>query len=223
MLKNIFNNFCLDTNIHGFAYIPQPQLHKVEKIFWILSVLTSFILTGLLIHKLLLESQKNPTVIYTDQNAVKIEELNFPAVSICPGLIYKTFCHVVIDYELIKAQLLSHEKNISELSIKDLKLMQVGSLVARDHFLSDNFPSLSIPTNDFMAIYERYNMTFVPYYMYKYAVGETTRPYLVLPPSNFIGSYENKYTVYLKHFVTERGPCFTFNAPKVTDIYDTNV
>jgi len=223
MLKNIWSKFCSDTNIHGFAYISQKPRNLVEKIFWILSILTSFTITGLLIFKLLHESQKNPTVIYTDQNKVNIKELNFPAVSICPGLIYKTLCETVIDYPVIKSQLLNHEKNISELSIKDLKLLQVASLVARDHFLFDNFPSLSIPTDDFGEVFQQFNLTITPYFLYKRVVQYIVRPYVEMPPSNFMGSFENQYTVFLRQSVTEFGPCFTFNLPEITDIYDTKV
>lgn len=222
MLVKILKNFCSNTKLHGFAYIVQPQRHKTERILWFLSLFISFTLTGILIRKLVLESQKNPTVIYTDQNIVKIDDLNFPAVSICPGLIYRTACDKIIDYDLIKLQLENHEQNISDFHFNELKLLQVASLVARDGFLSKNFPSLSIPTDDLMDKFYEFNLTFTKFYYYR-EFTKIIRPISGPPPSNFIGHYANQYAVYLKHFVSENGPCFTFNSPELKKLYHQKV
>ena len=89
MLK-VIQNFSSDTNLHGFIYIFEPTRHKVERIFWTLSILTSFTITGILIYKFIVESQANPFVIYTDQSAISAQNIYFPSVSICPGLLSQT-------------------------------------------------------------------------------------------------------------------------------------
>lgn len=128
MLEKTIKYFCRNTNIHGFGYIVQQSGHRIEKIFWSLSILISFILTGILIHKLVIESQKNPTIIYTDQSVVNVEELNFPAVSICPGLLTKSRCETIIDYDKMKLDLID-QPNITRYSLDDLKLLQIASLI----------------------------------------------------------------------------------------------
>jgi hypothetical protein len=222
MLVKILKNFCSNTKLHGFVYIVHPKRNKAERIFWFLSIFISVTLTGILIRKLILESRKNPTVIYTDQNVVKIEDLAFPAVSFCPGLIYKTACRTIIDYDLIKSQLENHERNISEFQMNELKLLQVASLVARDGFLSKNFPSLSIPTDDFMDKFHEFDLTFTDFVMYSWFT-KLIRPNSRPPPSNAVGSYANQYAVYLKHVATENGPCFTFNSPELKRLYHQDV
>lgn len=207
MFQKIVNKFCSNTNLHGFSYITQQSRQKVEKIFWISSILISLILTGILIIKLVQQSQKNPVIIYMDQNTVNVEQTLFPAVTICPGLTYKSLCMTIIDYENLKIQLLSHKKNISNLSVKELKLLQAASLIARDNFLSDNFPSHSIPTNDFMEVLSEFNLTFDTGYHY----GNVYRKYETV--QNFISTYGREYAVFFKEVWSNIGPCYTFNFP----------
>jgi hypothetical protein len=40
-----------------------------------------------LIREMVVKIQKNPIIFYIDDEAIPITEINFPAVSVCPGLI----------------------------------------------------------------------------------------------------------------------------------------
>lgn len=148
-IKKVFVNFCENTNIHGFNYITQPKRWKIEQLFWLLSIFTSTVLTGSLIRKLLLENLKNPTIIFTDQDVVYVTDIFFPSVSLTPGLILKTPEKTGIDYVAIKEKLINNEICLENLTLNELKRLQIASLIARDNFMSDNF-NVSIPTDDFI-------------------------------------------------------------------------
>lgn len=51
-----------------------------------MSLLISMVLTVVLIFKLFINIQRNPIVIYTDDNAIAATDINFPAMTICPSL-----------------------------------------------------------------------------------------------------------------------------------------
>lgn len=217
----MLKNFCENTSLHGFVYLVQPTRHRVERIFWFLSVVISSILTGLLIRKLIVDSQNNPIIIYKDQNIERIEEMNFPAITICPGMIYKTRCETHIDYENVKAQLLSHELNITDLDMKELKMMQVLSLVARDGFMADNFESLDIPMDDYIDIFNIFNQTLSDEIATKYMT--LTRPLNHSNVHNFQAVFAFRFALLLKYSATQYGPCFTLNLPDPNHIYNTNL
>jgi hypothetical protein len=58
--------------------------------------------TVYLMGKLVSNFTKTPMVIYTDDSAVEVTEIYFPAVTFCPDLIIKTDVEKVFDYEKVK-------------------------------------------------------------------------------------------------------------------------
>ena len=202
----LLKTFCSHTNLHGFIYIVQPSRYKIEKIFWLISVLISFILTGILIHKLVIESQKNPVVIYTDQNPIRVQDLNFPAISMCFGLLYRTFCRTILDYPEVKKILRQDKSKINRLTPRQLKLLQVLTLVSRDRFISDNFPGLKIPTDDFLEILENFNETLMK------------KPGYDMSPT-WYGSWNTNFHMDLTKVLSDFGNCFTFNMANIDKIY----
>lgn len=90
----------------------------------------------------------NPIVIGTDQNEISVTSIYFPAVTICTSLIFSTEFEQLIDYDAITKALNNHEIEIDNLTINELKYMQVIGMVYRDGFLSKY--NVSIPTDDFI-------------------------------------------------------------------------
>jgi hypothetical protein len=76
----------------------------------------SFFLTGLLIFKFVLHAKKNPSVIYVEENQVFVTDINFPAVSICPGIVLERERHVDLDYDGIVCDLEKGLIRIEDLS-----------------------------------------------------------------------------------------------------------
>lgn len=167
-------------------------------------IFISFALTGILIYKLISESQKNPVVIYTDQNVIPVQDINFPAVTMCFGLIYKTACRTIFDYDEVKLSLENGTKRIENFILNELKMLQVTSLIARDGFVSEKFPDLKVPTDDFMDILDIFNET----------LGDNSKV-----DESFGGHWIKQYFVDARKILTEFGDCYTFNYPDSDRIY----
>lgn len=170
-------------------------------------IFVSFALTGILIYKLISESQKNPVVIYTDQNVISVQDINFPAVSLCFGLPYKLPCHTVLDYDHIKLDLESDSAKIKNLTLDNLKMLQLLSLVARDGFVAEKFPDLKIPTDDLVEIIENFDGA-LPY-KHKYNPG-------------YLGNWINDYFVDTVKTLSDSGFCYTFNRADADFVYQKN-
>jgi len=172
----------------------------------------SFILTFILIIKFIIESQVNPIVIFTDKNVINVQKINFPAVSVCPGLIYRIKTNITINYNLIKWKLMHRNFGIKNLTIDELKLMQVASLVAGDQFMSASFPNLSIPTYDLVEKLEDFQDIFgQPFY-------KTS-----IVPYNFVANWTERYPVFMTRTLWKIGFCYTFNFPSSSRIYNMDV
>jgi len=204
----VIENFCSDTNLHGFMYIMQPSRHRIEKIFWTFSILVSFTVTGILIYKFLVESQVNPIIIYTDQNAISAQDINFPSLSFCPGIIFESM-KVPFKYQKIKEMLENQTINLSNLTSDELKMMQVVSLVGNDRFMSENYRNLSITTDDFMDVLNSTGSF----------VGDPILKYNLLPYFFLKGNWSNKYPMNLTRTLWKTGFCHTFNFPNSSQMF----
>jgi hypothetical protein len=207
--NQIFITFCDSTSIHGFSYIAQSSRWKIERFFWLFSILTSLALTGTLIRKLIVENRHNPTIIYTDQNVVHVTDILFPSVSITPGLILKTPIKTGIDYVAVKQELTNGAAKIENFTQIELKRLQIASLIARDGFMAQF--NLSIPTDDFVQRLRDFPSMWR--FMHAEKIGDIAR--LGLARSEWGG----KYTVNFTEVLCPTGFCYTFNFPnKIEEI-----
>jgi hypothetical protein len=69
--------FCSESSIHGIPYISNDDSHLIEKIFWSIFTIFSFICCLLLIGKILAIVKDDPTVIYSSDNAVPVTKVDF--------------------------------------------------------------------------------------------------------------------------------------------------
>lgn len=207
MLK-VIQNFCNDTSLHGFNYICHPGRHKTEKIFWALSILASFTVTGVLIFKFIIESQANPTVIYTDQNAISAQDIYFPSLSLCPGIITKTM-EKPFRYEIMKKMIENRTLKLTNLTLAELKMMQIGSLVSNDRFMSKKFPNLSIATEDFLDVIDSFGIFLSPSF-----TRSKSTPYI-----NIYGNWSNKFPLNLTRTLSKTGYCYSFNFPNSSQMF----
>jgi hypothetical protein len=51
-----------------------------------------------LIRNLVVNMQKTPIVFYIDDVPIPVTDVNFPAITLCPGLIIKNAAEILIDY-----------------------------------------------------------------------------------------------------------------------------
>ncbi|KAG5667492.1 hypothetical protein PVAND_015472 [Polypedilum vanderplanki] len=204
-IKNVLINFCANTNIHGFSYIVQSRRHFIERLFWIICVTISFVLTGILINKLLIENQRNPTIIYTDQNVVHVTDIDFPSVTFMPGLILKTPLYNGFNYEYFKKISSVTEKfSFKKWHPASFHRLQIASLIARDGYVRNKF-KISVSTHDIVKLMRKV----FPSFWYTHQIHE------MFPnvPHYATSLWANKYTINLTEILCQTGFCFTFNFP----------
>ena len=76
--------FCDATSIHGFAYISHERNSSIDRIFWSVVVILALSFTAYQVIVLYLEWQDEPVITTLETVAQPIEEIDFPAVTICP-------------------------------------------------------------------------------------------------------------------------------------------
>lgn len=54
--------------------------------FWIICCIVSLLYTGKMMTNLIQAIRMNQIIIYSDENFIKVIDINFPSVSICPSL-----------------------------------------------------------------------------------------------------------------------------------------
>jgi hypothetical protein len=65
-----------ESSIHGFPYIVNRDLHTVEKILWIVSVVISFICCGFLFYGIGVKMEEDAMVTYTSDTAIAVIDVS---------------------------------------------------------------------------------------------------------------------------------------------------
>ena len=76
-----YSNF---SSIHGISYLGNPDHHVSSKIFWIFVVIAGLGATAIQMASLYRQWNTNPVITTMDTMSLPIEEIDFPAVTICP-------------------------------------------------------------------------------------------------------------------------------------------
>ena len=72
------------TTIHGISYLAGDDVSGVERLLWTIVVLFAIVLTTFQVVTLYNDWQDQPVITTLDTAALPIEEIEFPAVTICP-------------------------------------------------------------------------------------------------------------------------------------------
>ena len=72
------------TTIHGITYLTDDDASAVERLLWLVVVILAILLATYQVVKLYQDWQDDPVVTTLDTVALPIEEIEFPAVTICP-------------------------------------------------------------------------------------------------------------------------------------------
>ena len=72
------------TTIHGISYLSSDRVPALERLIWLVVVILAIIFTTFQVCKLYKEWQDEPVITTLDTVALPIEEIEFPAVTICP-------------------------------------------------------------------------------------------------------------------------------------------
>ena len=85
--KRIFGTtkeYASATTIHGFSYIADENQSTAERLVWAIVVISAIIFTACQVSSLYKEWQDEPVITTLETVAEPIEEIKFPAVTICP-------------------------------------------------------------------------------------------------------------------------------------------
>ncbi len=81
--SDITRKYFAETSIHGLKYIAEPGRHIVERIFWLVAVVSFAVTAGYLIYAVIDKWQTSPVLVSFDSKAVPIWEVPFPSMTIC--------------------------------------------------------------------------------------------------------------------------------------------
>ena len=89
-------DYVSSTNIHGFNYISNEEYSIASRLFWIVVVILALSFTTFQMSSLRTQWMNNPVVTTLDTIALPIQEIEFPAVTICPqGSVRNVLDHVL--------------------------------------------------------------------------------------------------------------------------------
>lgn len=86
ILNNIFA-YCDKATIGVLKYISRRSLSKLERIFWILCIVVALITSFFLINEVIEKFLEHKIAIKISEKQKSVEEIPFPAISICPELL----------------------------------------------------------------------------------------------------------------------------------------
>ena len=124
--------FCDATSIHGFAYIPHDRNSAIDRVFWSIVVLLALSFTAYQVIILYEEWQNEPVITTLETVAEPIENIDFPAVTICPQGSRQEIIDSVL-FRQLREYIRGREGDSTTLT-PDLMMEHV------DQFLKDTYP-----------------------------------------------------------------------------------
>ncbi|KAL7014647.1 hypothetical protein ACKWTF_016044 [Chironomus riparius] len=227
--KTYLEEYFSSSTIHGLAYLSNKN-HWVEKFFWVVFQTISIICTTILITELVLKIQSFPIIIQLSDVPIPVGEINFPAVTICRGLLlrndlqneskvfiphtkreYKEHYEKVFNiseadvefpllFEEVPEKLETSGINLNEIKMFTLKRLQIIDLITKSGIFQRQ--NISIPTDDFLAIINTFSKHFDGIQLYR---------------------WHNIFNSYSSEIITDMGLCNTINIANLSDVLHTDV
>ena len=91
-----------ETTIHGFVYIAKEEHPIVSRLFWVIVVILALSFTTFQMLSLHQQWVENPVVTNLETISLPIEQIDFPAVTICPQGLVKDVMDNVLFRQLIE-------------------------------------------------------------------------------------------------------------------------
>ncbi|XP_021965019.1 pickpocket protein 28 [Folsomia candida] len=77
------SQYCIDSSLHGFRFMGQPKRHFVERVFWLIAIITSMSVAVILILQIWEKYRLTPVITVFQPKDTRINLLPFPAITIC--------------------------------------------------------------------------------------------------------------------------------------------
>ena len=120
------------TTIHGISYLSSDEIPLLERLLWLVVVVLAIIFTTFQVCKLYKEWQDEPVITTLDTVALPIEQVDFPAVTICPQGSRKEIIDSVL-FRQLKEYIADKRPNATRLT-QDEMMEEV------DNFFKDVYP-----------------------------------------------------------------------------------
>lgn len=82
-MKKNFNDYLMNTSLHGLKYIGDKQSTRFEKFFFFLSFALVVILSAYFISNVWQKWSETPIIISLNPTSTQLKAIPFPAVTIC--------------------------------------------------------------------------------------------------------------------------------------------
>ena len=99
-IKQHLKGYASSTTAHGIFYIAEDGRSFVERVFWIIVVVLAIGFSYYQTHILYKDWQDDPVITTLDTVSLPIEEIEFPAVTICPQGSIKSIAETVLFRQL---------------------------------------------------------------------------------------------------------------------------
>ena len=120
------------TTIHGISYLSSDKIPVLERLLWLFVVVLAIIFTTFQVCKLYKEWQDEPVITTLDTVALPIEEVEFPAVTICPQGSRKEIIDSVL-FRQLKEYIADKRNNATRLTQEEM-------MEEVDNFINDVYP-----------------------------------------------------------------------------------
>ncbi|XP_059489263.1 pickpocket protein 28-like [Neocloeon triangulifer] len=86
MLRGViytFREYCHHSSLHGLKYLTDERRHPVDKLYWLVAFISGLSLSYFFIVAIWSKWEENPIIVSLDTTAAIINDIPFPAVTIC--------------------------------------------------------------------------------------------------------------------------------------------
>ena len=137
------------TTAHGFSYIADENYSGGDRILWVIIVLLAFGFTIFQMTTLYTDWQENPVITTLDTVALPIEDIEFPAITICPQGSLKAIWDSVL-FNQLKSYIYNKTLGVggrkkrttnSKYSVRGLTYEEM--MLEAEKFLNDNYPGIN--------------------------------------------------------------------------------
>ena len=81
---NTAKQYASESSIHGIPYLCNLNHSRISRICWMVFVIASLIATSFQVWSIWSESDGNPIITTLETTSFPIEDIDFPAVTLCP-------------------------------------------------------------------------------------------------------------------------------------------
>lgn len=82
----IVHEYCENTTIYGLKYLGNPNRPRIEKLWWIISMIGSLVVCGYFMCDSYNKWKTAAFIISFNDTYTPIEEIPFPSVTVCPEI-----------------------------------------------------------------------------------------------------------------------------------------